>query len=105
MKRGFAMQNKALSLLGFARKAGRLAVGMQAAVESAKRGKAALVLVSREISEKSRKEICFHCEKHSIKFAVTDLGIYDITQAIGTKAGIVAIEDEGFAAAIAKNIT
>jgi len=96
--------SRALTLLGFARKAGKLAVGTAAATDALKRKKAHLAITASDISEKSSKEIRFLCEKNGINFIKPELNTYDITQAIGTRAGIIAVLDEGFARAIAENL-
>ena len=98
------MNEKILTLLGFARKAGRLAVGTQATETSIKRGKSRLALVASDISGKSAKEIRFLCDKHDTSFGVLPFDTYDITKAIGTKAGILSVEDDGFADAIAQKL-
>ena len=98
------MQEKLRALLGFARKAGKLAVGTAAAEESIKRKRAKLVLVASDISQKSLKEMRFLGDKFNIPVAVTELGIDGITQSIGTKAGILSVEDEGFAKALSENL-
>ena len=51
--------SKALTILGFAAKAGRLSYGMDSAVNSLKAGKARLALAAKDISQKSRKEAGF----------------------------------------------
>ncbi len=98
------MDSKILTLLGFARKAGRLAVGTMACEQSVMRKKAHLVLIAGDISDKSRKEIKFQCEKHGAPVADVDFTIDDITHAIGVKAGIIAVLDDGFAHAIAEKL-
>lgn len=98
------MSQKAIALLGFARKAGKLAVGTAATTDAIKRGKAFLAIVASDISEKSAKEIRFLCDKHNTVFSKPQLTTYDITAAIGTKAGIIALLDEGFAKSIAENL-
>ena len=95
---------KALTLWGFARKADRLAVGTAAATDAIKRKKAYLAITAADISEKSSKEIRFLCEKSEIPFIKPELTTYEITEAIGTRAGIIAVLDEGFARAIAENL-
>ena len=50
---------KALTLLGFAAKAGKLSFGMDAAVKTLKSGKAFLAVAAYDVSDKSRKEIAF----------------------------------------------
>ncbi len=96
--------SKALALLGFARKAGRLAVGTAATEEALSRRKAYLAITASDISEKSSKEIRFLSEKNNIPFIKAQLDTYEITNAIGTRAGILAVLDEGFAKAIAENL-
>ncbi len=98
------MEQKLRALLGFARKAGKLAVGTEAVKESVKRNRSHLVLIAADISQKSAKEIKFTCQRNNIKAAIITLGIDGVTQSIGTRAGILSVEDEGFAKAIAENI-
>lgn len=98
------MEQKLRALLGFARKAGKLAVGTAAAEESVKRGRSKLLLTGADISQKSVKEMRFLCEKHGVRTASTVLTIDEITASIGTRAGILSIEDEGFAAAVIENL-
>ena len=98
------MEQKLRALLGFARKAGKLAVGTEAVKESIKRNRSQLVLIAADISQKSAKEINFACQKNNIRSEVITLGIDDVTQSIGTRAGILSVEDGGFANAIAENL-
>ena len=98
------MNDKLRALLGFARKAGRLAVGTAAAEESIKRRRAKLCVLAADISQKSQKEMRFLCDKNGVRVINIPLGIDEVTQSIGTRAGILAVEDEGFAKAIAEKI-
>lgn len=92
-----------LSRLGIARKAGKLSAGFAAAKDSVNKGVAELVIIASDISEKSEKEIRFVC-----KTAVTAVRVpnttFEISNAIGTKAGIISVNDEGFAKSILNNI-
>lgn len=95
------MENKALTLLGFASKAGKLGYGMTACTAAVKSGKAKLAAVSFEVSEKSRKEIAFHCEKKGVKVLILDdFDIQTVSNAVGRKCGIVSVNDSSFAAAV-----
>lgn len=98
------MQNKISALLGFSRKSGALKLGTEATRESVLRRRAKLVLLANDISPKSVKEIRFICDKNNIKAEILPMTIEEISAAIGRRAGILAIEDEGFASAILKNI-
>lgn len=98
------MEQKLRALLGFARKAGKLALGTQATEESVKKHRSHLVLCASDISPKSVKEIRFLCEKYGIRVAVMKIGFDDVSHSFGKRAGILSVEDEGFANAIAENI-
>ncbi len=95
------MTDKLLTLLGFAAKAGRLSYGMNACIGSVRSKKAKLVLVCGDISDKSKKEIAYHCTKFSAEMKI--LGDYDthaVTAAVGRKCGILSVNDSSFADAI-----
>lgn len=95
------LTDKLLTLLGFAAKAGKLSYGMDASVASVRAGKAKLVIVSGEISAKSRKEVTFYCTKYNAEVII--LGDYDIqavSGAVGRKCGITAVNDSSFAKAL-----
>ena len=64
------MNSKVLTLLGFAAKARKLSYGMNATVFSVKQKKARTVLVASDISDKSKKEVNFYCEKFGVNFII-----------------------------------
>ncbi len=92
------MNNKLLSLLGFAAKAGKLSYGFEASVWSVKTKKAKLVAVSGEISPKSRKEMIYYADKYNVKLVVLEgIDIKTVSDAVGKKCGIISVNDCGFA--------
>ena len=94
---------KALTLLGFAAKAGKLSFGMDAAVKTLKSGKAFLTVAAYDVSDKSRKEIAFFAQKYSVKFLVLErLDIKTVSDAVGRRCGIMCVNDSGFAGAFLK---
>ncbi len=97
------MNNKLLSLLGFAAKAGSLGYGFEATVAALKASKAYLVLVAEDISPKSRKEVKFFAEKEAVKnITLEGITIKCISDAVGRKCGIISVNDKGFADACEK---
>ena len=99
------MNEKILTLLGFAAKSGNLSYGMQSAKYSVLGKKAKLVLVSYEISEKSRKEMAFVCDKSAVKCVVLEeFDINTVSAAIGRKCGILSVNDNQFASAVLKTL-
>lgn len=98
------MTDKILSLLGFASKAGKLSFGVHATEWAIKSGKARLIVVASDISEKSVKEIKF---KASDKFPVKvllNIDIDTLSKKVGKNCGIIAVNDEGFATSLLNQI-
>ena len=98
------MKNKILTLMGFASKAGKLSYGFDATLLSIKSKKSKLVVMSDEISEKSRKEMQFYSQKYNIDFILLEgMDIQTVSEAVGRKCGIISVNEKGFAQAILKN--
>ncbi len=92
------MNDKILTLLGFASKAGKLSYGFDAVCTTVSQKKSKLVLVAGDVSPKSKKEILFYCDKSKTQSVVLDnYDMATISHAIGRKCGIVSCNDENFA--------
>ena len=97
-------KEKILSLLGFASKAGKLSFGTHATEFAITSGKAKLVLVAEDISEKSVKELKFKADKKSITVLnLKGISTAELSARVGKNCGIIAVNDNGFADAIIKN--
>ena len=97
------MNNKILTLLGFASKAGKLDFGMFKASEALKKNKSKLVVLACDLSEKSKKEILFFAHNKSVSVVtLEEVTIDTLSAAVGKKCGIISVNDEGFAASISK---
>lgn len=90
-------QNKILSLLGIARKAGRLSLGNDPAVEAMKSGQTHLVLVASDLSQRTLKGIYHTAEEELIDVLKMDTTMDEIGVALGKRTGIIAVNDAGFA--------
>ncbi|MBQ5591115.1 MAG: ribosomal L7Ae/L30e/S12e/Gadd45 family protein [Clostridia bacterium] len=91
------MQNKFLSLLGMARKANKLTFGYDKSLQSIHSFKSSVVFVASDISEKTKRGLVFAAEESGIEVISVPYSIFEITNAVGTKTGIVSIDDNGFA--------
>lgn len=99
------MNKKVLTLFGFATKAGKLCFGFSAAEESLLRHKSHLIAVACDVSEKSKKEISFKANKYDVTpLFLNNVSIFELSNAVGHKCGIVSVNDEGFAKAIKEEI-
>lgn len=97
------MNNKILSLLGFATKAGKLSFGFEACVSALNNKKAKLIIVAEDISQKSLKEITFFAQKNNVEHIKTEgITMKTISDSVGRKCGIIAVNDIGFSEALLK---
>lgn len=96
------MTDKRLGKLGLAKRAGKLAVGFDPAIAAVKEGKAALVTLASDLSEKTLKEWRFSLGNASVPMQTLPCTKAELGAAIGAyrEVGIVAVCDKGFAASI-----
>lgn len=96
------MNDKFLSLLGMARRSGRVSLGHDAVINSIVRSRARLCVMSKEASERLQKEIKHACtyENKNIPVIVTDYSLMELSSAVGSKAAVISVDDEGFAKAL-----
>ena len=99
------MENKALTLLGFASKSGKLGFGFASCKDSLNRKKSRLIICAYDLSEKSKKEALFYAGKNSIDvLTLKTTDIFTLSNAVGHKCGILSVNDDGFAKSIKEEI-
>lgn len=96
--------DKVLSLIGLAKKAGRISEGSDYTENSIRGGKASLVVIASDTSQNGIKAICDCCEYYKVKYI-----FYATKTELGRTLGaalrsVISINDDGFAAAILKQI-
>lgn len=97
-------QDRILSMLGLAAKAGKIASGEFATEQAVKSGKAFLVLVSSEASDNTNKKFRNMCSFYQVPMYV-----YAPKEALGHAIGkqfraSVAVLDEGFAKSLEEKL-
>ena len=93
--------NKTLSLLGICRRAGKLSVGHDMVFQSVRKGKAKLVVLTKDASPRHLREL----EAAQFGRVITLEETSDIVGAsVGKRCCIFAVEDDGFADAIEKTV-
>ena len=93
-----------LTLLGFGAKAGKLSFGTHATQFAITSNKARLVCAAEDISAKSVKELRFKAEKQNIPVIILHgIDTQTLSKRVGKTCGILAVNDERFAASILKN--
>lgn len=98
------MGNKLLSLLGLCRRAGRLEAGFDACQKAARSGRAALLAAAGDISEKTYKNLRYEAQRAGIPAVRLEASIEELGHACGVRAGVAAVCDKGFAAAVQKEM-
>lgn len=102
------MNHPLLNMLGIARRAGKLSIGFEAAAESVQTGKARLIVAAADLSAKTEKEIRFLISRSSLngdtggptRIIRIPFDMTTMSKAIGTKAGILSVNDDGLAGAV-----
>lgn len=91
------MNDRLLSFLGICRRARRLTIGAEAAVESMNRGKSELIIYARDFSRSSLKPVLEAAHRHSVKTLELNRGKDELSVALGKLCGVMSVEDKGFA--------
>ena len=98
IRRALMMDDKALGLLGIARRAGRLSLGHDAAKGAVLAGRARLCLISADASDRLEREFFRMTQgEKSIPLRRVRYTMEQFHRAIGAKAGVLTVDDDGFA--------
>ena len=86
-----------LSTLGLCRKSGKLIHGFDPVCDELKspRSKIAGVVIAKDVSEKTQKEMRFFCDKYKTALYVCENTMDEIKNVIGKRTGVLAVLDEG----------
>ena len=91
------MNDKFLKFLGLCRKANKLALGSDMVIDSMKKNKSLLVLITKDFSTNSLKKVESLALSKNITLVKINYNMNDIQLALGKKCGAVSINDFGFA--------
>lgn len=96
--------NNALTAVCLCRRAGKLIMGFDAVCgEFGKKGFCAAVLAA-DVSAKTEKETRFAAEKFGRQVVKADFTMDEALKALGKRAGVFLISDEGLFGAVTKHI-
>ncbi len=95
------MGEKLLSMLGIARRAGKTAMGYDAAQSAMQNGECRLVVLASDLSDRTLRNISGVAEQTNTEIVRSGFGMDILGKAVGRKqTGIIAINDSGFAKSI-----
>lgn len=90
------MNNKLSGFLGLCRKAGKLVMGFDMAVDSMQKGTAEMLLLSSDCSERTAKNIKRIAKDMETEVSVLPLTMDEIGYAVAKRVGVLAVCDSGF---------
>ena len=95
------MNDRLLSLLGLARKAGKLVAGMDMVKDAVAARRIRMVFVASDLAPRSLKEIRFVCRPtdenpQGVQVIPMNIAMDDMAVQIGRRSGILAVADTGF---------
>lgn len=101
---GVIVINKVYSLLGLAKRAGRLSSGESGCKDAVRFGKSRLIVIAADTGTNTRKSISDSCAYYGVPIytvgTMTELG-----HAVGNRFNaVLSVNDEGFAKSIEKQI-
>ena len=94
------MNDPILSMLGMARRAGRVAIGAELAQKAVEHGRGYLVCASVALSERTRRELARVCEKGKVPLVILPYTLEELSAAVGIATGTLTVTDENFAAGL-----
>lgn len=96
--------NKALGMIGLAKRAGKVVSGEFLCDKAIKSGDAKLIIIACDISERSKRDIVNACSYYNVNYIVFassgELGKYSGTG----KRTVISVNDENFANAVLSKI-
>ena len=97
--------DRSLALLGMAKKAGRLAVGSEAASTAARRGEAVLIITACDASEGSVRRAKANAESNGVEYTAVPFTMFDLGKTAGRGSpGTIAFLDKGLADGFKKRL-
>ncbi len=93
------MTDNLKGILGLCRRANKMVIGHDAVVSSIKAKKSYLSIACFDASDRVKNEIADECtfNNRGIPFIEADFTMQELSLCIGKRAGVISIEDRGFA--------
>lgn len=89
--------NKLMDTVTFCKRAGKLVLGFDLVKQATAEGRAALVMLAKDISPKTQKEVEFFCKQYQAVLKQVPITLDEFWYLIGKRTGIVAVCDTHFA--------
>ncbi|MCI5579380.1 MAG: ribosomal L7Ae/L30e/S12e/Gadd45 family protein [Oscillospiraceae bacterium] len=94
-----------MSTLCLCRRASKLVIGFDASVEEIKKKTVGGVVLASDVSPKTEKEVLFFAQQSNIEVIKAGFMMDEAKSAIGKRAGVFFVSDEGLFGSVRKHIT
>lgn len=88
-------QKKLLSLFSLSKRAGKLLLGFDTVKEAVGLGKAHAVFLAEDLSEKTKREVLWFCEKAGAQAIPVPFPMEMVQAEVGKRSGILAVTEDG----------
>ena len=96
------IDNKVYGLLGLARRAGKISFGTESSIETIQKGKAKLVIVTTDSSDRTKNNFEELSKKFNVEFRIFGT-IENLSKSIGqNNKAVIVIKDKNFSNEIVK---
>ncbi len=99
------MNNKLQSTVSLCRRAGKLQLGFDQVKDGVTAGDVKAVFVTADLSEKSKKEVCFFCSRAGVEVFELPLSKDEVKAAVSKGSGVLGLCDEGLAGVLKQSGT
>lgn len=96
------MNDKALNLLGLARRANLISIGFDSVKSAIKSQKSTLILFAADLSNRTKEQVENLAKPQKIATITTSYTAEDFFAALGKRGAIISVNDEGFTTSIKK---
>ena len=91
--------DRLLSFLGLCRRAGKMTIGNDAVTQNINNGKTYLIILAQDVSDRTEETLRKKLEKSGSRLEIRKLPYsrYDMNAALGKFAGVMSVDNRGFA--------
>lgn len=83
--------------LSLCRRAGKLEMGFDAVTGSLRKGQAKLLIVAKDVSERTKRQVCFAARHGTVKLLPLPYTMDEMWYLTGKRIGVAAVTDQGLA--------
>lgn len=91
------MRDKLIAAITFSKRVGKLVQGFDLVKTAMQTGEAEVILLAKDLSEKTKKEMEYLAREMEVPLYVTEFTLDEFWYLVQKRAGVIAVTDPGFA--------